>query len=293
MSDPVGDLPEARTPSAKRPKTGPARVEHLRAEVERLSLKARVQLLDGLKPRLVSDAPGGGRFSVRSLSEYKRVMKQKPWDVPIEEWIATFRPSEVFYDIGANTGAFSLLAGRLHGEGVRVVAFEPGFETFESLVQNILLNSLGRVITPLQVALFDETGLRPFNYYNMGAGSARHVVGEPDHSAGCAFEPVAVQPVLAFRLDDLVERFCLPAPTRIKLDVDGVEARVLAGAERTLSAGACELWVELSETGPNDPGPAQIVGLLERCGYAIARRLDHDKAPGVYPRVSDVLFVKR
>jgi hypothetical protein len=44
------------------------------------------------------------------------------------------------------------------------------------------------------------------------------------------------QPVLTFRLDDLVEQFGLPRPHHVKLDVDGGELAVLAGAARTLAA---------------------------------------------------------
>jgi hypothetical protein len=50
-------------------------------------------------------------------------------------------------------------------------------------------------------------------------------------------EPIRYrQPVVLAPLDDLVERFGLPAPRHIKLDVDGGELAVLEGAARTLAS---------------------------------------------------------
>jgi FkbM family methyltransferase len=268
-----------------------ARVEEIRQAIAALRRKPRLQLIESLNTSLVTEGPHGVRYSHGSLTEYRRIMTQKPWDEPIADWVSTFSPSDVFFDIGANIGAFSLLAGRLHGGHMRVFSFEPGFETFAALTRNILLNNLEQSVTPLQVALFDETGLIPFHYRKLSAGSASHAVGEPIDSKHRRFKPVAVQRLLTFRLDDLIERFALPRPTRIKVDVDGVESRVLAGAAHTLAGGPCELWVELTEAAPGDPAPAQTVRMLTDLGFELVRRVEHEAPPNGYPCVHDALFV--
>jgi FkbM family methyltransferase len=51
---------------------------------------------------------------------------------------------------------------------------------------------------------------------------------------GDRFDPVFKLRVLAFRLDDLVKHFRIPTPNQLKIDVDGIEIKVLKGAERTL-----------------------------------------------------------
>jgi hypothetical protein len=74
-------------------------------------------------------------------------------------------------------------------------------------------------------------------------GGARHILASeaPDGP------PTVPQPVLMYRLDDLVETFGLPPANHIKLDVDGGELDVLAGAARTLASPSLRsLLVEVS-----------------------------------------------
>jgi hypothetical protein len=62
--------------------------------------------------------------------------------------------------------------------------------------------------------------------------AARHSLGYAAPADGPA---VYQQPVMMFRLDDLIDAFRLPPPNHIKLDVDGGELAVLEGAARTLA----------------------------------------------------------
>lgn len=263
--------------------------ERLREEAERLPLKHRVRLLDALASHATAVRDDGVKFSLRSVTEFKRFSKSKPADEPMVEWIRGFGPTDVFFDIGANTGALSLLAGAVHGGHVPVFAFEPAFDNFESLVRNVLANGLESVITPLQVALFDVTALRPFYYHRKGAGSALHAVGQPIDYLRRPFEAVAVQQVMAFRLDDLVQSFNLPRPTRIKLDVDGFEDKVLAGAERLLTSGPTEIVVELVQLDPDDKHAESVVSFLAGLGYEQISVVER-RPPGTHPRAMDVLF---
>ena len=223
-----------------------------------------------------------------------RVQRQKPWDAPIEEWIASFPSGATFFDIGANTGAFSLLAAKLHGNRVMVCAVEPAFESFEALVQNIVQNEFGDVITPLPIGLSNATGIEVFSYHRLGAGTARHRLGGTDDPTGQPSTSVAEHSVLAFRLDDLIERFRIPSPTHIKLDVDGAEDRVIAGAQRTLGlATVREMWVEFSEHSLDDPTPEELARNLDALGFSAARDVTRPDQQGTFPRVRDVLFVRR
>ena len=49
-------------------------------------------------------------------------------------------PGEVFWDVGANVGYFSLVAAAAVGETGEVVAFEPGAASLERLTENVSLN---------------------------------------------------------------------------------------------------------------------------------------------------------
>src|SRR5437879_3937805 len=68
---------------------------------------------------------------------------------------AFLRPGDVFVDVGANIGLFTLVAALRVGSTGRVFAFEPTSETFERLVANVRLNKFTNV-SPHRVALSDE-----------------------------------------------------------------------------------------------------------------------------------------
>src|SRR3990172_8964826 len=62
------------------------------------------------------------------------------------------RTGDVLWDVGANVGAYSLLAAKLVPHAV-IVAFEPYIPTFSHLWENITLNGLSRQVIPICVAL--------------------------------------------------------------------------------------------------------------------------------------------
>ena len=210
-------------------------------DLQALSVREKLQLLEALREALVIEGSQGIRYGYGSLTEYRRAKREKACDEPIAEWIASFGPGDVFYDVGANIGGFALLAGKLHGTAVAVLAFEPGVENFAALARNIRLNDLSGTVTPLPVALSESTGVQQFFYRAVDAGGALHAIGAPVDYRGKKFTPAAVQPVISYTFDDVIERLALPRPTRIKLDVDGAESRVLAGAARTLTTSRCDL----------------------------------------------------
>ena len=109
------------------------------------------------------------------------------------QWIRGFGAGEVLYDIGANVGGVTLAAAAVHSGNVRIVAIEPSFANFESLVRNLARNNLLPAIIPLQVALLDRTGMLPLNYQSLAPGTAYHEVGEPRGHMGDLFDPVAVK----------------------------------------------------------------------------------------------------
>src|SRR4051812_31895921 len=151
------------------------------------------------------------------------------------EWIEThFKAGEVFFDVGANVGAYSLVATKFLDGDLRTFSFEPSFVTFGQLCRNIQLNGCASSITPLQLALAEQTGLEVLNYNNLDPGGALHALGPCIDYKGDAFEPVFRQPVIAFRMDDLLSILKLPQPNHIKIDVDGIELAILRGAPMVL-----------------------------------------------------------
>lgn len=198
-----------------------------------------------------------------------RPVAKEPWTV---RWIEQhLRPGDVFYDVGANVGSYSLIAGAQGLDGLRVVAFEPGYASYSALCDNVLLNGQEDVVVPMPVVLGERTALATLTYSDVGAGAAGHTLEGGKEGA-------YRQPVLVHRLDDLVE-LGLPMPTLIKVDVDGAEASVLRGAQRTLAQP--ELRSAIVEIARD--GAAEVVQLLEGAGLDLRERIDErDGEPLAY-----------
>ncbi len=184
------------------------------------------------------------------------------------QWIHNFiKENEVLYDIGANIGAYSLVASKFLNENVKVYAFEPSFLNFSQLCKNIAINNCSQSIVPLQVALSDKTEINTFYYNNLTPGGALHAYGESVNQLGEPFKAVFEQPVLSFTIDELISTYNIPLPNHIKMDVDGIELSILKGAEKTLKNDEVKsIILEFNETAGEDN---EIMKFLNECGFAV------------------------
>jgi FkbM family methyltransferase len=188
-----------------------------------------------------------------------RPCAKEPWTV---RWLEeNLRPGDVFYDIGANVGSYSLIAAALRDD-IRVFAFEPGYANYSALCDNVLLNGRQDVVTPLPVALGDRTELVMLRYSDLAPGAAEHELTQTASPHR--------QRLLAYRLDDFVKQFALPSPTLVKLDVDGAETAVLAGAAQTLARPDLRSLLVESRRDRGD----EVVAGLDRGGFSLRRRID-------------------
>ena len=186
------------------------------------------------------------RLLVTSSIEQRTRLHSSVKEPETIEWLErTFGESSVLYDIGANVGAYSLVAASTGGPGSRVIAIEASPFTFASLCANIALNDfLGR-ITPLQLLLTERAGVRSFVLGSTIAGEASH----PGENAGRPGLDLAAIP-----LDEAVHLFGLPSATHLKIDVDGGEDAVLDGAKATLRSPTLKHVLIEVESGRTDLG---------------------------------------
>jgi len=149
------------------------------------------------------------------------------------EWIdKLFENGDVFYDVGANVGVYSLYAAIKYPD-MLVYSFEPCLMNFLRLNDNIHLNKLTNVV-PLYIALSDVNSIEKFFVKDDRIGSSGNQISENVNEKGVYFEPLEEFYVPVYSLDAFIEQFSLPNCNHIKIDVDGVEGKIIDGMRRTL-----------------------------------------------------------
>jgi FkbM family methyltransferase len=292
----VGPKLKVRMPTALRPR--PERLPALGDEVVARDLAKRVRersdkgielltkLVNQAGPELASELVD--RITPTGVRDYKphrielvlgsqKVLgrlasaEKEPFTV---EWIETLGPGDVLYDIGANVGAYSLIAAKATGNQARVFAFEPSPATYRDLFRNVLHNDCADSITALPLALWSESKVLSFRFHLFRSGAAKHRVateldlGHP-----------RVANVIGVRLDDLIDLFGLPIPTHAKIDVDGGELELLRGAVRTLRRSEWRsILIEL-ELGGDTEQNLEIKQLLAEAGFQPAQRHSRHDTP--------------
>lgn len=193
------------------------------------------------------------------------------------KWLEdNLRPTDTFYDIGASTGPYSLVAARVmqqkfdaipepsrpkHG---RVMAFEPFAHSYTALVTNIILNACSEWVWALPVALGKNNKLQHFQLTEPISGAAFHLITDwPSHQS---------HPILYWTLDSFRNLYELPGASLVKIDVDGREFKVLSGMRSTLKDGG--LRSVLIEVDERFPEWDRIEPFMKACGFEVADKHD-------------------
>jgi FkbM family methyltransferase len=194
------------------------------------------------------------------------------------DWIThEMNEGSVFYDIGANVGNYSVLAGILH-RGARVLAFEPEPNSFLALCRVIHTNGIQAV--PYPFALSNRTEVQQFKIHHaFETALANHQLGRDINQHEERFEAVFSVGAVSFTMDSLVEDYGLPAPTHVKIDVDGLEPEVIEGMEKTLLSGTIKSVItEISGKKATE----KVIDMFDKAAYRTVRNgesadIDYDK----------------
>jgi FkbM family methyltransferase len=145
------------------------------------------------------------------------------------------RPGDLFVDVGANIGSYTILAAGV--VGATCLSLEPVPATFSRLLDNISLNRVASLVTARNVGAGSTNGLMRMT---TGLDSVNHVV-PAGANAGSSTE------VAVATLDALLGG---RHPTFIKIDVEGFETEVVNGADRALRDRALlAVLMELNGSG--------------------------------------------
>lgn len=177
---------------------------------------------------------------------------------------ACLKPGDVFVDLGANEGYFTVIAGGLVGHAGRVIAIEPQPRLQTVIRQNISLNGIADRVTICQVAVGDEAGTADFfltSDLNTGASGFVRRTRYPLRSVKV--------PMLT--LAGLLARNDIPFVDFLKVDVEGSEYEAVLGSrevfrEHRVKMIALELHASILQQRHLDP--ESICRFLEGCGYS-------------------------
>ena len=169
-------------------------------------------------------------------------------------WIREFmKPDEIFYDIGANIGTYSLYAAKK--KNLNVIAIEPESSSYYYLNKNIFLNNLDNKITALNIALNDKDKLSYLRLIKFEvAGTEINFDEKLDHKRR-EFKPIFNQGVFGYSMDSLVEKYGLPTPNHIKIDVGGDDLKIFNGMQKILKSNEIKtVMIELDVETPERYG---------------------------------------
>lgn len=175
--------------------------------------------------------------------------------------LKVLRDTDIFIDVGANIGVYTLLAASRIKKG-KVYAFEPSIKSLDRLRTNILLNDFGSVVEVYDQFVSDREG---YQYFDIG--------NEPDYNH-LALDKKGdfVKRVRSKKLDIFIREKKIEKIRAIKIDVEGVEFLVVKGLEKSLREGVVDiLIVEITEWMYRRFGFSALdtTKFLRECGFEL------------------------
>jgi FkbM family methyltransferase len=229
------------------------------------------------------DAP---RWGIKTSGRYYKSKLEKIWRIIL----ASSRPGSHVIDVGSNVGYFTLVSLAM-GDAFVVHAFEPNPVNFLRLCESLQLNRwtdrLGTTLFANDGGASDRDAILPFQITTDNPGTSHFLDPTAPGFSQMAF---VKRPVVS--LDSYAQRQGWfgsdpDAPSQpptiaiLKIDVEGMEHRVLAGASKLLRSGKVHnVFLELSAKDASDSANsrAALVSMVG-AGYALAG-IGHWEGPG-------------
>lgn len=244
----------------------------------KISLRDRSEVvgeLDYPRKKILMDA--GSYVLVNRLQACKKEPETVRW---IEKYV---KPGDIFYDIGASIGVYSLIAWGATDGKTNVYAFEPSFSSYATLCKNIYLNQCSDRVRAFPVAFANKNELTEFHYSSIEPSRAKHYLSSGGNLPHEGVEySVFHHPVMGMRLDDFIKIFGAPVPNHIKIDVDGGELELIRGAEKTISDPKLRsIFIEIYE---KRRGSQEVRERLRKAGF---HPVEHHPSSSKYPSAPD------
>jgi FkbM family methyltransferase len=235
--------------------------------LQRALWSVRRRALSTLRDALpVSRVVAGGEAAGLRLAAWRSDpdFARGTYELPIQEAVASnLSPGDVFFDVGANIGFFSLIAAKHIKARGSVYAFEPVPRNAARIARSARLNGFG-MIEVFTEAVGAKTGRAELLL-------ARHIGGAMLAEAGAPPDMSGRIKVDVVALDDAIAKRGLRPPTLVKIDVEGAEIDVLRGMTETLRLHRPKIIYEVDDATRDglERKAADIAAFIKTAGYTL------------------------
>jgi FkbM family methyltransferase len=212
-------------------------------------------------PTVINGEPIRLRHDCRWVGKWDSSAGYKVYEPQLWKALAAdLRPTDIVADVGANVGVHAVACARLVREGT-VYAFEPDPRNADALRDHARMNGVAARMQVVESAVGAEPGTVMF----AAAGSLMSSVGNLWDADATDLRPVPV-----VTLDDVLE----DGVDVLKIDVEGYEGEVLAGARGLLADSrkrprVIYLEVHLALLDRTNHSPDELRGTLQAAGYHV------------------------
>jgi FkbM family methyltransferase len=215
------------------------------AELLGKSWQARARLFWGEEMTVL--VPDGVGVHLRRYGYYEKNLT--------DFFLRAIKPGDVFMDVGAHFGYYTLLASAIVGAQGRVLSIEPTPRTHEVLRKNA--NRHDNITCVACAASAEEKDLI-IQDFGTGRGAFNRIGDSEDGAAGIK--------VRGRRVDDVLKEYSL-VPQIIKIDAEQYEMEVLKGLSSTLEEAAPILTLEVGDDPGHEGRSERLIIHMKKIGY--------------------------
>lgn len=194
------------------------------------------------------------------------------------KWIDSFNNKKnIFWDVGANIGLYSIYAATKF-PNYNIVSFEPSFNNLKVLSENIFKNNFQNQIKIFQIGLSDlKNSFQILNESSLLEGGAHNNLGDNIDFQGKRFDPIKQYQIFSNSIDKILDDKILLPPNYIKIDVDGIEHKILDGAKNLLCKKDIvdEVLIEINMNYREQYD--KIKKIMEKSNFKIIKKISLDK----------------
>ena len=191
--------------------------------------------------------------------------------VDCELFMALISPGDVVIDVGANIGVYTLISALRVGKQGQVISFEPDSRAYQMLKSNVEQNKVDGLLCLSHYCLGDRNGTISF-FEAIEPCLSGTVVTLRNQAQG-------MREIQIKTLDTALSEMNVPKVSLIKIDVEGAEHNVIAGAMGVLEKSDAIILVEISAKNLNEHSMWDLRNCLERLEASLdyqAFRISYD-----------------